>query len=94
MFAVAGVAEENVRQVTDVVLDLFVTFAVRVTFGFKIYVPVPAFVTSTQVAFAVIVIVCPVAATAVSAAVGDTPPTHVAPTLKLPDAEDVIVAMA
>ena len=57
MLAVAGDAAENVKQFTERVALLCVTFAVNVTPEFKIKVPVPAFESSVQVTFAVIVTV-------------------------------------
>ena len=74
--------------------DLLVTFAVSVIPLAKINVPVPAFETSSQVAFAVMVMVCPVLARASSPTPGTTPPVHVAPALKLPVAADTMRAMA
>ena len=50
-------AAENVKQFTEAVVLLFVTFAVNVTPEFKTKVPVPAFESSVQVTFAVIVTV-------------------------------------
>jgi hypothetical protein len=57
MLAVAGDAAENVKQFTVAVKPLCVTFAVNVTPLLRTYVPVPAFESSVQVTFAVIVIV-------------------------------------
>jgi hypothetical protein len=54
--AVAGVAAENDKQFTARVTLLCVTFAVNVTPLLRTYVPVPAFESSVQVTFAVIVI--------------------------------------
>jgi len=93
MLAVAGDAAEKAKQGEDAVADLFVTFAVNVTPEFKINVPVPAFESSVQVTFAVIVTVCPVEARASSAAPGTMPPTQVAPALKLPVAAERISAI-
>lgn len=56
MLAVAGDAAENVKQFMEAVTLLCVTFAVNVTPLFRTYVPVPAFESSVQVTFAVIVI--------------------------------------
>jgi hypothetical protein len=92
MLAVAGDAAENVKQLEEVRL-LCVTFAVNVTPLFRTYVPVPAFESSVQVTFAVIVITCVVEARASSAAPGTTPPTQVAPALKLPLAAERISAI-
>jgi hypothetical protein len=94
MFALAGDAEEKVRRVTAKVVDLCVTLAVKVTPPLKINVPVPALEISSQVTFALIVMVWPVDARASSPIVGTTPPTHVAPALKLPLAAEVMSAMA
>jgi hypothetical protein len=55
MLAVAGDAAENVKQFTEVVELLCVTFAVNVTPLLRTYVPVPALLNSVQVTFAVIV---------------------------------------
>jgi hypothetical protein len=55
--AVAGETAEKDKQLTLAVVDLFVTFAVKVTPLLRTYVPVPAFEISVQVAFAVMVIV-------------------------------------
>jgi hypothetical protein len=57
MLAVAGDAAENVKQFTEVVELLCVTFAVKVTPLLRTYVPVPAFESSVHVTFAVIVTV-------------------------------------
>jgi len=57
MLAVAGDAAENVKQVTEAVKPLCVTFAVKVTPLLRTYVPVPALLNSVQVTLAVIVIV-------------------------------------
>jgi len=93
MLAVAGDAAENVKQLTEAVTLLCVTFAVNVTPLWRTYVPVPAFEISVQVTFAVIVIVCPVEARASSPTVGTIPPTHVAPALKFPVAAERISAI-
>jgi hypothetical protein len=53
----ADVAPENVKQFTEAVTLLCVTFAVNVTPLLRTYVPVPALLNSVQVTFAVIVIV-------------------------------------
>jgi hypothetical protein len=94
MFDVAGDAAEKLKQLTELLNPLCVTFAVNVTPLFKTYVPVPAFESSVQVTFAVIVIVCPVEARASSPAPGTMPPTHVAPALKFPVAAERISAIA
>jgi hypothetical protein len=91
--AVAGDTAEKVKQLTLMVVVLFVTFAVKVTPLWRTYVPVPAFEISVQVTFAVIVIVCPVDALASSPTVGTTPPTQVAVELKLPVAADSMSAI-
>jgi hypothetical protein len=52
----ADVAPENVKQFTEAVTLLCVTFAVNVTPLLRTYVPVPAFESSVQVTLAVIVI--------------------------------------
>ena len=75
-------------------LLLFVTFAVSVTPLLITNLPVPALEISSQVAFAVIVTVWPVAARASSPKTGTTPPVHVAVALKLPLAAEVMRAMA
>ena len=93
ILAVAGDAAENVKQTVDAVALLCVTFAVNVTPEFKIKVPVPAFESSVQVTFAVIVTVCVVEALASSDAPGTMPPTQVAPALKLPVAAERISAI-
>jgi hypothetical protein len=93
MLAVAGDAAENVKQFTEAVVLLLVTFAVNVTPEFNTNVPVPALLNSVQVTFAVIVTVCPVEARASSAAPGTIPPTQVAPALKLPVAAERISAI-
>jgi hypothetical protein len=92
--AVAGETAEKDKQLTLAVVDLFVTFAVKVTPLLRTYVPVPTFEISVHVTFAVIVIVCPVEARASSPVVGTMPPTHVAPALKLPVAAERISAIA
>jgi hypothetical protein len=71
-------------------------FAVKVTPSFNTNRPLPVavFVTASQATFAVIVIVWPVAARAVSPTPGTTPPVHVAVALKLPLAAEVMSAMA
>jgi hypothetical protein len=94
MLDMAGAADENCKQSRSVVALLWVTFAVSVTPAFSINNPVPAFETSSQVTSAVMVIVWPVAACASSPTPGTTPPTHVAPALKLPLAADTMSAMA
>jgi hypothetical protein len=94
MLAVAGDAAENVKQFTEVVELLCVTFAVNVTPLLRTYVPVPALLNSVQVTFAVIVITCVVEALASSAAPGTMPPTQVAPALKFPVAAERISAIA
>jgi hypothetical protein len=93
MLAVAGDAAENVKQFIDAVALLCVTFAVNVTPLLRTYVPVPAFESSVQVTFAVIVMTCVVEARASSAAPGTMPPTQVAPALKLPVAAERIRAI-
>jgi hypothetical protein len=92
--AVAGETAEKDRQLTLTVDVLLVTFAVNVTPEFKTNVPEPAFEISVQVAFAVMVIVWPVEARPSSPVVGTTPPTQVAPALKLPLAAESMSAMA
>jgi hypothetical protein len=89
----AGDADEKDRQLTDAVVDLLVTFAVKVTPEFKTNVPVPALLNSVQVTFAVIVTTCVVEARASSAAPGTMPPTQVAPALKFPVAAERISAI-
>jgi hypothetical protein len=89
----AGDEAVNCRQLREMVVDLLVTLAVSVTPSLSVKIPVPAFETSSQVAFAVMVIVWPVDARASSPTVGITPPVHVAPALKLPLAAEVISAM-
>lgn len=91
--AAPGEAAVNRNRLTLTVVDLCVQFAVKVTPEFRMYNPVPALLNSTQVTFAVIVMVWPVAARASSAAPGTMPPTHVDPLLKLPDVEDKIKAI-
>jgi len=93
ILAVAGDAAENVKQFIEAVVLLLVTFDVKVTPEFKTNVPVPAFESSVQVTFAVIVTVCPVEARASSAAPGTMPPTQVAPALKLPVAAERMSAI-
>jgi hypothetical protein len=90
----AGEAAVNCKQLREVVVDLLVTFAVSVTPSLSVKIPVPALDTSSQVAFAVIVTVWPVAARASSPTPGTMPPVHVAPALKLPLAAEVMRAMA
>jgi hypothetical protein len=92
--AVAGDEAENSKQLIVVVVLLCVTFAVSVTPSLMTNFPVPALLISSQVALAVMVTVCPVEARASSPTVGTTPPTHVAPALKLPLAADTMSAMA
>jgi hypothetical protein len=71
-----------------------VILAVRVT-PFEITkFPVPKLLIKSQVALAVIFMVCPVEARASSPTPGTTPPTHVAGALKLPLAADTMRAMA
>jgi hypothetical protein len=94
IFPTAGDAAVNCKQSRAAVVLLLVTFAVSVTPEFRIKSPVPAFETSSQVTSAVIVMVWPVAACASSPTPGTTPPTHVAPALKLPLAADTMSAMA
>ena len=94
MLAVAGNAAENVKQLTEVVVLLCVTFAVNVTPLLRTYVPVPALLNSVQVTLAVMVTVCVVEALASSAAPGTMPPTHVAPALKFPVAAERMSAIA
>jgi hypothetical protein len=84
----------NCKQLRATVDDLFVTFAVRVTPSLSVKMPVPALLNSSQVALPVMVMVWPVEARASSPTVGTTPPTHVAPALKLPVAADTMSAMA
>ena len=55
MLAAAGDAAENVKQLTEVVVLLCVTFAVNVTPLLRTNVPVPALLNSVQVTFAVMV---------------------------------------
>jgi len=93
ILAVAGDAAEKVKQLTEAVNPLCVTFAVNVTPLLSTYVPVPALLNSVQVTFAVIVITCVVDARASSAALGTMPPTQVAPALKLPVAAERISAI-
>jgi hypothetical protein len=94
IIALAGDAAVNCTQLRDVVVDLFVTFAVNVTPSLRVKIPVPVLLNSSQVALAVMVMVWPVEARASSPTVGTTPPTHVAPALKLPVAADTMSAMA
>jgi len=56
ILAVAGDAAEKVKQLTEVVELLCVTFAVNVTPLLRTYAPVPALLNSVQVTLAVIVI--------------------------------------
>lgn len=93
MLAAAGDAAENVKQLTEAVVLLCFTFAVNVTPLLRTYVPVPAFESSVQVTFAVIVTVWVVEARASSAAPGTMPPTQVAPALKFPVAAERISAI-
>jgi hypothetical protein len=93
MLAVAGDAAENVKQFTERVALLCVTFAVNVTPLLRTYVPVPALLNSVQVTFAVIVMTCVVDALASSPTPGTMPPTQVAPALKLPVAAERISAI-
>jgi hypothetical protein len=90
----AGEAALNCRQWRPPVADLLVTLAVSVIPSLRVKMPVPALDTSSQVALAVMVIVCPLLARASSPTVGTTPPTHVAVALKLPLAADTMSAMA
>jgi hypothetical protein len=92
--AVAGDTAEKDKQLTLAVVDLFVTFDVKVTPFCRTYVPVPAFESSVQVTFAVIVITCVVEARASSPTPGTMPPTQVAPALKFPVAAERISAIA
>jgi hypothetical protein len=94
IFPTAGDAAVNCKQFTFAVADLLLTLAVSVTPLLSVKMPVPALETSSQVTSAVMVIVCPVDARASSPTVGTTPPTHVAPALKLPLAADTMSAMA
>lgn len=91
--AALGDAAVNRKRLRFTVVDLCVQFAVKVTPEFRMYNPVPALLNSVHVTFAVIVMVCVVAARASSAAPGTMPPTHVAPLLKFPDVEDKIKAI-
>jgi hypothetical protein len=93
MLAVAGDAAENVKQFTERVALLCVTFAVNVTPLLRTYVPVPALLNSVQVTFAVIVMTCVVEALASSAAPGTMPPTQVPPALKFPVAAERMSAI-
>jgi hypothetical protein len=93
ILAVAGEAAVNCRQFTFTVALLCVTFAVNVTPEFRMKSPVPAFESSVQVTFAVIVTVWVVEALASSAAPGTMPPTQVAPALKFPLAAERISAI-
>jgi hypothetical protein len=92
--ACAGEAAVNCKQLRDAVVDLLVTFAVKVTPSLSVKIPVPALETSSQFALAVMVMVCPLLARASSPTPGTTPPVHVAPALKLPVAAEVMRAMA
>jgi hypothetical protein len=89
-----GLNAENCKQTAFEPTDLLVTLAVSVTPALSVKMPVPELLTSSQVTSAVMVIVCPVAACASSPTPGTTPPTHVAPALKLPLAADTMSAMA
>jgi hypothetical protein len=80
-------------RVVPVVVDKFTTFAVSVISGLRIKLPEPTLLIESHVVFTLIVIVCPVLARASSPIVGTTPPTHVAPALKLPVAADSISAI-
>jgi hypothetical protein len=92
--AVAGEAAVNCRQLREVVVDLWVTFAVSVTPIARVKMPVPSLETSSQVVSTSIVTVCPVLARASSPTPGTTPPVQVAPALKFPVPAEVIRAMA
>jgi hypothetical protein len=94
IYPTAGEAAVNCRQLREAVADLLVTFAVSVTPSLSVKRPVPALDTSSQVTLAVMVTVWPVLARASSPTPGTTPPTHVAPALKLPVAAEVMRAMA
>jgi hypothetical protein len=94
MYPTAGDAAVNCTQSRLVVVDLFVTLAVSVTPSLRVKMPVPALLTSSQVALAVMVMVWPLLARASSPMPGTTPPVHVAPALKLPLAAEVMSAMA
>jgi hypothetical protein len=94
IYPTAGKAAVNCKQTRDVVVDLLVTLAVSVTPSFSVKMPVPVLLMRSQVALAVMVTVCPFAACASSPMVGTTPPTHVAPALKLPVAAEMMRAMA
>jgi hypothetical protein len=89
----AGEAAVNCRQAELAVVDLCETLAVKVMPSFRVKTPDPALETSSQVTFAVIVIVWPVEARASSPAPGTMPPTHVAPALKFPVAAERISAI-
>jgi hypothetical protein len=87
----AGDAAENSKQVE---VPLAATIAVMVMPSGKTNFPVPALLISSHVVLTLIVTVCPVLARASSPTPGTTPPTHVAPALKLPLAADTMSAMA
>ena len=89
----AGDAAVNCKQLRVTVVDLAVTLAVSVTPSLSVNMPVPALLTSSQVAFAVMVMVWPVAARASSPTPGTMPPTHVAPALKFPVANERMSAI-
>jgi hypothetical protein len=57
IYPIAGEEAVNCTQFRDAVVDLLVTFAVNVTPSLRVKIPVPALETSSQVAFALIVIV-------------------------------------
>jgi hypothetical protein len=90
MLATAGDGELNSSKFA--LLDCR-RFAVSVTPGFNMNLPVKLFDISKHVTLCVIVIVCPFWAEASSPTLGTTPPTHVAPALKLPLAADTMSAM-
>jgi hypothetical protein len=89
----AGDAAVNWTTLRLVVVDLAVTLAVSVTPSAKIKRPVPALLTSSQVASTSMVIVWPLLARASSPTPGTTPPVHVAPAEKLPLAALVMRAI-
>ena len=79
-----GELAEKVRTTVLLVADLWVRLAFKVTPPFRIKVPVPALLNSSQVVFAVIVIVWVSEALASSPTPGITPPVQVVVWLKFP----------
>jgi hypothetical protein len=91
--SIKPVAAANCKQLRECVVVLLVILALSVTPSLSAKMPVPAFEISSQVALALMVIVWPLLERASSPIVGTTPPTHVAPALKLPVAAETMRAM-